>query len=423
MASREYSYELDAFEIYHQEQDAPSAVHPALPALGHALSGAVGAALSNAVTYPLQLLITRLQVQNRARKQGGDDGAEAEYEDLLDAARKIYNNEGGIAAFYAGVGQEIGKSVADSFLFFLAYSVLRKARQKATGAKKLAVTDELGIGMVAGAFSKLFTTPIQQIVTRKQTAKHGADRQLTTREIAMQIKNEKGWLGFWTGYSATLILTTNPGLTFMLHDLFERTYRNSVGQEGSLATFVLAASAKAIASSITYPFALAKSRAQVSKRKPADPHAGGDLQKGDDLRATERKVEAKLERNTILGEVAKIARTEGVTGLYQGLSGEVAKGFLQHGLTMLLKDRAFTVIQALYFVLLKVLRKYPSPEELATIARERAEQVAEEARAQGAQVFRQGKLMVENVTKTVLGAQDRADMPAGDPYRRGRPKQ
>lgn len=368
--------------------------------MGHALAGATGSAISNAVTYPLQLLITRLQVQRQLRSK--DTGDDIEYKGILDAAENIYYKEGGITAFYSGVGQEIAKSVADSFLFFLAYSLLRNARQRSTGTRKLAAKDELGIGMAAGAFSKLFTTPIQNIVTRKQTAtmtSGSGDRKLTSMEIAQEIKHEKGWFGLWAGYSATLVLTTNPGLTFLLHELFERINHKTVDQEGSLATFVIAASAKAVASSVTYPFSLAKSRAQVSKRRTTNSHAGGDISSENSVKSAEHKVEAELERNTIWGEILKTARTEGVAGLYQGWSGEVLKGFFQHGLTMLMKDRAFQVIQQIYFLLLKVLRKYPSPEELAALAKERAERTAEEARFQSAKLIEQGKAAIQSVSE------------------------
>lgn len=66
--------------------------------------------------------------------------------------------------------------MVDSFLFFLAYNFTRNSRLKkysgadGRAAKKLPVIEELAVGMVSGAFSKFFTTPVQQIVTRKQTA-------------------------------------------------------------------------------------------------------------------------------------------------------------------------------------------------------------------------------------------------------------
>lgn len=373
-------------------------------------------------------MITRLQVQRHLRAQSGIEAIEDDYKDLIDAAQKIYKNEGGLKAFYAGLGQDLAKGVADSFLFFLAYSLLRKSRQRSQGATKLPVLEELGIGMAAGAFAKLFTTPVQNVVTRKQTAAmlakepgSSVNPDLSTKDIALQIREQKGIQGFWSGYSATLLLTLNPGLTFLLHELLLRVYLRTTRKTttGPKATFAIAAFSKAIASSITYPLSVAKSRAQVSSKKPVERHVGGDVSKGDSLGDVENKVEAKVERNTVIGEVLKIAREEGIAGLYAGLAGEVLKGYFQHGLTMVMKDRIFTVVVQLYYLALKALRKYPSPEELAAIAKERAERAAEEAKQQGERILERGTAIIKDATSAVTDPSSRPSVPAGDVYGKG----
>jgi len=268
--------------------------------------------------------------------------------------------------------------------------------------------------MVAGAFAKLFTTPIQNIVTRKQTSamlardpRTTAHPQLTTKDIALQIRHEKGLLGFWAGYSATLVLTVNPGLTFLLHEAILRLLPKDK-RTGPRITFAAAALSKVIASCITYPFSLAKSRAQISSRPPTERHVGGDFSKDESLSSAETKVEEKVERNTVLGNILSIANTEGPAALYQGLSGEVLKGFFQHGLTMLLKERVYLVVVQLYYVLLKAMRKFPSPEELAAIAKERAERAAGDA----------GDVIYE-ATTIITGSSSWRDIPAGDVYGKG----
>ncbi|KAF2104532.1 mitochondrial carrier [Rhizodiscina lignyota] len=428
--AHQYIPELDAFELYHREQD-PSTVlgGPALPALGHAASGAVGAAISNAIIYPLALVITRLQVQRQLRAKSSAEGTEAikdeveaQYKDIVDAVQKIYKNEGGLKAFYAGIGQDVAKSVADSFLFFLAYNFLRGTRQRTKGTMNLPITDELGIGMVAGAFAKFFTTPVQNVVTRKQTAAMLANDpdssvspQLNTKDIALQIRHDKGILGFWAGYSASLVLTLNPGLTFVLHEAILRVLPKDK-RSGPLATFAAAAVSKAIASAITYPFSVAKSRAQVSSKPPTERHVGGDISKDDSLSSAEEKVEQKVERNTVLGNVLSISKTEGPAALYQGLAGEILKGFFQHGITMLTKEQVNVVIVQSYYLLLKAMRKYPSPEELATIARERADRAAEDARIQGEKMVETGRSVISEAARLVTNPTGKGSIPAGDVY-------
>ncbi|KAF2139139.1 uncharacterized protein K452DRAFT_255279 [Aplosporella prunicola CBS 121167] len=372
-----YNSQLDAFTLYHQVQEEKkphSSIGPALPALGHATSGAIGSALAHLAIYPLDLIITRLQVQSQF-KSSAEDGDDDEYADVVDAIKKIYAREGGLTAFYSGVGHDTAKSIADNFLFFLAYNFVREARQRArSDGKALPVLEEIAVGMLAGAFSKFWTTPVQNIVTRKQTASMVAARsktssvspQLSTKDIALQIKDEKGLQGFWTGYSAQLILTINPALTFLLHETLLRTLvpKSRRADPGPRLTFLVAALSKAIASTITYPVSLAKTRAQVSSQSPASTADAEPLQeKASDAEAVKKA--RKASRATIFGSILELARREGVAGLYQGLGGEVLKGFFTHGLTMLLKERIHGVVIQLYFLVLKALKKYPSPHELA----------------------------------------------------------
>jgi len=54
-----------------------------------------------------------------------------------------------------------------------------------------------------------------------------------------------------------------------------------------------------------------------------------------------------------------IANEEGPIGLYQGVEGEVLKGFFSHGLTMLVKERIHKVVVRLYYLVLRLLQRYP----------------------------------------------------------------
>ncbi|PMD40641.1 putative peroxisomal adenine nucleotide transporter 1 [Hyaloscypha variabilis F] len=380
-----YNSQLDAFELYHQHRESsPSNIGPALPALGHALAGSTGTAISNLAIYPLDLIITRLQVQRSLRKSTSTPD-EGEYKGVLDAFEQIYRKEGGISAFYTGVLQDTGKSIADSFLFFLFYNYLRSRRLQKNGTKTtiVPVLDELTVGALAGACSKFFTTPISNIVTRKQTASMISARSSTSTtspsvsDIAQSIRSEKGLQGFWSGYSASLILTLNPSITFFLYEFFKRGFlpRAQRDDPGARITFLMAAVSKSIASTITYPFSLAKARAQTSSTPPVDTesaeivkeevenaHNRGDAEKA----GKDAKNVAK--RSTVFDTILKIYRTEGAAALYEGVWGEILKGFFSHGITMIVKESIHKLIIQTYYAILKALNKYPSPTELASQA-------------------------------------------------------
>ncbi|KAI9841018.1 MAG: hypothetical protein M1837_001048 [Sclerophora amabilis] len=387
----------DAFALYHKIQESPEPPTsilggPALPALGHALAGSIGSAISNIAVFPLDLIITRLQVQRQLRKKSStrDD---AEYKDIQDACSKIYNQEGGLGAFYTGVGHDTAKTVIDSFLFFLAYNFLRQRKLQTRGNKSraLPVFEELNIGFIAGASAKLLTTPIANIVTRKQTAAMISARSTSStaspgpsiKEIAKVIHAEKGIQGFWSGYSASLVLTLNPSITFFLFEFLKRTLlpRRRRDDPGAKATFLLAAIAKAVASSVTYPFSLAKARAQTSSRtvSNASSKVTESSQAPLNLKAKSSKSMRSAAESTVFSAILQIARDEGLGALYEGLAGEVLKGFFSHGITMIVKEAVHKLIIQLYYLILRALRRYPSPGELARAVADHAQDAASEA--------------------------------------------
>ncbi|KAJ5596525.1 Mitochondrial substrate/solute carrier [Penicillium hetheringtonii] len=381
-----YESQLDAFhpsyrwETQDPKEDWKTAAlrGPALPVLGNAVAGAVGSAISSVVVYPLSVIVARLQTQQKKNNTKDESEEDEEYKNILDAAYKIYQEEG-IAGFYPGLAQDTFKTVLDSFLFFLAYNSVRQRRIIArVGAAKAAksknivlpIFDELAVGVVAGSFAKLFTTPLANIVTRKQIAARKAGKtgpDLSTSDIAAQIKSEKGIRGFWSGYSATLILTLNPSITFFLNEVLKYTLlpRSKRERPSAALTFLLAALSKSAASSITYPFSLAKTRAQAL--------GASNGAKGTDEKSSPTLLSSLTPK--IISTVVTIARTEGIMALYAGLMGEVLKGFFSHGFTMLAKDAVYaTIVKEL------IQRAREQAEEFSDVVREGSRDLAEKTK-------------------------------------------
>ncbi|KAI3400973.1 hypothetical protein diail_1181 [Diaporthe ilicicola] len=377
-----------------------------LPAIGHAISGATGTAISTTATYPLDLVNTRLKVQRQLRKDGAISPSE-QYAGITDAISRIYEREGGLGALYAGLGSDIFKGVADSFLFFLFYNWFRTKRSQGN-SRRLLAWEELAVGAAAGACARLFTTPIGNVVTRKQTASliaegdgggggDGANqlgRSLSFAEVLHVIRAEKGVVGLWAGYSATLVLTLNPSITFYLQHALKKALVDR-GREGESngATFLIAALSKAVATAATYPFQIAKARVQVSapespkpepepeaeeeeKDKDKDKEASAGAGEGDTLVVEQNvgKVEGKaqaltgrlhrLAEETIFATVLRIGRTEGASALYDGISGELLKAFFNHGTTMLSKEIVHKLIVQLYFFVLGRIRQSPTAQAI-----------------------------------------------------------
>ena len=369
-----------------------------LLSLADAVSGSAGTAISTAATYPLDLVGTRLKVQRQLRAQGSVADDEA-YGGVSDALQAIPRREGGPSALFAGLGADAARSAADSFLFFLFYSWFRARRLRSHGARKsgsgggassylFGAVEELAIGAAAGACARLFTTPVSNVVARAQTenlvhgdtGREGSASSLSSPssssppqrrglgEIFAEIRRQKGILGLWAGYSASLVLTMNPSITFFLQRTLEKNFTSRWGGDNFAlpgVTFLLAAVSKAVATTITYPFQTAKARVQVSEPSPVesdeDPSRMHDSDGGMEVPARgidSGKTESD-EQETIFSTVKKIGQEEGPRALYDGLGGELLKAFFGHGITMVMKDLMHKLLFQLCFAILAMLKRRP----------------------------------------------------------------
>lgn len=358
----------------------------------------------------------------------------------MDAAGQIYNHGGGISAFYAGIIQDTSKSIADSFLLFLFYNYFRQNRLQKYDIKTTAlpVLDEFAVGALAGACSKFFTTPISNIVTRKQTARMVYARsgsshiEPSVQEIASKIQSEKGLLGFWSGYSASLVLTLNPSITFFLYETFKRTLlpRSRRDDPGVRITFLLAAVSKAVASTITYPFSLAKARTQVGAKPPVNPDAASQIKtdisaassssndadgkgKEQEAKSASKNLKRTAARSTVFSIILHIYRTEGPQALYEGVWGEICKGFFSHGITMLVKEAVHKVIIQLYFLLLRALKRMPTASEAVGQAQEMAQNASVQAQEASAKAGEMASISYGKAAEGVSGAYNSAAQTLG----------
>ncbi|KAH7001814.1 mitochondrial carrier domain-containing protein [Ilyonectria destructans] len=316
------------------------ASNQALNALGHAVSGSVGTAISTATLYPLDLVTTRLKAQGQLKDTS------ARYDGVIAAFKGITSREGGIGALYSGLGEDVAKSVVDSFLFFGFYNYLRPRHRRPK------ILEELAVGAVAGACARALTTPISNVVTRKQMS----SEQQTLLEMLAAIRKQSGLLGLWSGYSATLVLTLNPSITFFVNRrLAERIIPALEDEDIPVAwvAFLIAAWSKATATAITYPFQKGKTRLQMAsistdKERP-DEESGVQAQKES---VSLRNKVAKFLDQTIFSVILHIIKKEGLRALYAGVQGELLKSFFSHGLTMLSKGVAHRLVIRLWFLIL-----------------------------------------------------------------------
>ena len=143
------------------------------------------------------MIVTRLQTQRQTEIASG---AERYYDSIINAIEKIYRAEG-LKGFYAGWAQDTIASISSTFFYHFAYQFLRKKRHRLAaqrGEKSLGAVEELAVGALAGIFARFLTTPLNNVVTRKQTSGQASTNgnSASSWSIIKGVYFEKGITGY-----------------------------------------------------------------------------------------------------------------------------------------------------------------------------------------------------------------------------------
>ncbi|KAJ7590593.1 mitochondrial carrier domain-containing protein [Mycena floridula] len=324
-----------------------------LPPLVQALSGAVGSASANGLVYPLDLVTTRIQLAQRRQNTG------------IRAALHILHRtvtKKGLLRVYDGLATDTGATLLSNFFYFYIYTFLRDTvvnrRSSATKQKsavKLSLLYELVLGFIAGVLSRAISTPLNLVTLRLQTDNHDDDDDEEAEEsgimsVMKRIYAEDGLVGFWRGFSTSILLSLNPSITLAFFQVFRRAlaYGRSRRSPGSPVmvnpspreAFIGAAIANSIAVTLLYPLILAKTRLSVSSS--ANSSLASVLVDAYEGRTEKSAGLPKDER------AKRVKRQDGIAGLYQGLPIQIIKGFFSQGVTFLVKGRIEQIVVAAY---------------------------------------------------------------------------
>ncbi|KAJ3390389.1 ADP/ATP carrier protein [Entophlyctis sp. JEL0112] len=278
----------------------------------------MAAVIANAVVYPLDMSAQTdsTKPHSPARAAPHRDYS-APYSSQTDALRRIVSEEGGVRALYAGIVASLTQTAVSSFAYFWAYAFVRRVYLRLMGKRgmqtRIGVIAELALGAAAGAISRLLTTPVSVVTTRRQT-----QNGTTNSGVVRDILRTYGVAGFWRGFPASLVLTVNPAITYGLYAWVQGRATLSPEQ-----AFFVGAATKAAATIVTYPYIMAKVRMQW--RAPQDLSLPGDSSRN-------------ITYSSAGDVLQKVLQTEGVRGLYAGLEAQLLKAVLCQGILFVSKD-------------------------------------------------------------------------------------
>ncbi|CAO3617198.1 unnamed protein product [Cunninghamella blakesleeana] len=304
-----------------------------LPPIGHAISGAVGSILSNLIIYPIDISTTRLQLENKDKNDESKQN-----NGLIDMIQKIYK-EGGLPGLYTGLGADTLATLLSSFIYFYCYTSLRNIQEKWNKSwgkpTQLNIYQELFLGAEAALISRFFTSPVSNITTRLQTS----STKQTFMEVAKDIYNEKGITGFWTGYRASMVLVSNPSITYFTFEKLKGFYLQTTGNKTltSLQTFLFSAFAKSVATMITYPFIFIRANMVANKDTKGKSKMGDHVKKPGMIQLLQQ-----------------VINNEGLSGIYKGMRAQITKGFFNSGILFMIKDYVAAYLTIVFYASYKL---------------------------------------------------------------------
>lgn len=268
---------------------------PTYPPYAHALAGAGGGLATVLLLHPIDTLRTRLQSVERRTLFTPRGNA-------LNAFRSIIVREG-FPALYRGVVPAVVGSVLSWACYFhwfhRAIDLIAPRVTHETGAHLMS-------GSVAGLMTSLATNPIWVVKVRLQLQ----GRQKSCKPYAgfmdglISIAKEEGMRGLYKGIGPSILLVSHGAVQFTMYERFkEMLRRRDVEREGGTSvkdSLMASTASKLVASVATYPMQVARTRMQ---ERFADGRRYGRFDTA----------------------FSYIFRTEGVRGLYRGLSANIIR--------------------------------------------------------------------------------------------------
>ncbi|ORY67471.1 mitochondrial carrier protein rim2-like protein [Pseudomassariella vexata] len=283
-------------------------VSPFASSWPHFVAGGIGGMTAAVLTAPLDVLKTRLQSDfyqaqlRTARAASGHArlsplrGATYHLRETVQILRDVHRVEGSRALF-KGLGPNLIGVVPARSITFYAYGTGKRAYSKWTGLDPTNPVIHLGSAVTAGIVTGTATNPIWLVKTRLQLDKNDAEKKgdLSRRryrnswDCVKQVMRNEGPTGFFKGLSASYLGVTESTLQWMMYEEIKRRLR--VREEGVLASgrektwwdhtvnwtgnFLGAGAAKGLASILTYPHEVARTRLRQAPMADGRPKYTG----------------------------------------------------------------------------------------------------------------------------------------------------
>lgn len=212
--------ELFAYDTVNKNLSSKPGEQPKIPIPASLVAGACAGVSSTLLTYPLELVKTRLTIQRGV------------YNGLLDAFVKILK-EGGPGELYRGLTPSLIGVIPYAATNYFAYDTMRKAYRKIFKEEKIGNIETLLIGSAAGAISSTATFPLE--VARKHMQVGAVSGRIVYKNVIhalASILEQEGIQGLYKGLGPSCMkLVPAAGISFMCYEACKRILVEAENEE------------------------------------------------------------------------------------------------------------------------------------------------------------------------------------------------
>mmetsp|Transcript_6554 Transcript_6554/g.9967 ORF Transcript_6554/g.9967 Transcript_6554/m.9967 type:complete len:379 (-) Transcript_6554:112-1248(-) len=354
------------------------------------IAAALGGAISSGVLYPLEVLKTKIQAQQKEQQQQENDNNSStnnnnEEEDIsYDSCQKqqqqqqlsmvkyaqgLYQREG-LHVFLHGMGESAFQSAVEKSLYFFSYTILKQGVVRAAWTSssskepKLGTLTSLALGYISEWSHLPITLPLDCWTTAIQTSTSPTASRSGKGQgafsILLQLLSEKGRKGMYKGIQAYQVLCLKPALQYTVFEQLKRTllaFQQQTSTNNTKKTalsaveaFALGMIARAVATICVFPYLRAKVLMQVSASTASSKSSRTSTSMTDNStdstnETTERDTTPiNSIPNTIPGIIQQLYQTGGVSELYRGVGPELTRGVLSAALMLMIKEQIATMV-------------------------------------------------------------------------------
>ncbi|KAL8957967.1 MAG: hypothetical protein Q9193_004882 [Seirophora villosa] len=263
-----------------------------------------------------------------------DETRRKTYTSTFDGLRKIARNEG-LSSLWRGLSPTLVMAIPANVIYFTGYDILRSSKRSPINQYVADGYAPLMAGSIARVAAASVISPIEMFRTRMQAAPSGTSGVGVFKETLVGLRklvHAQGYTSLWRGLTLTMWRDVPfSGIYWWGYEAGRNRLRNlrypSMEQEHALSamrkdgnhtatfvdSFVAGAVSGAVASIVTTPFDVGKTRRQVTGRD--DQHVVSKADKGA-LRPEERSMPRFLYH---------IWKEEGAAGLFRGWAARCLK--------------------------------------------------------------------------------------------------